>query len=221
MITLSCRRHQWKRERATHRLGKKKVTFIRPGAQLISGWNSWNLGIGIPWESHRFQYLVLLTGGNPGATTPVHAAKPLNCWYHVECMFLLNKLQSSVTPFARLLVWPKWWVGTTGIIVVVVGYIEVDVDIGCSVDPWGRLVLDQDKTPSVGICQNSASMVIMWKQCCPHHHHMHSLYTQTHIKWKVWLLSFGKFSWDECSQMVLTSLLNQQWRKISNWPKPI
>jgi len=29
-------------------------TFIRPGAQLISGWNSWNLGIGILWESRLY-----------------------------------------------------------------------------------------------------------------------------------------------------------------------
>jgi len=28
--------------------------FIKHGAQLISSWNSQNVGIGIPWESHCF-----------------------------------------------------------------------------------------------------------------------------------------------------------------------
>jgi len=31
-----------------------KTGFIRPGTQLISGWNSQNMGIRIPWESGRF-----------------------------------------------------------------------------------------------------------------------------------------------------------------------
>jgi len=33
-----------------------KTEFIRHRAQLISGWNSWNMGIGIPWESHCFHF---------------------------------------------------------------------------------------------------------------------------------------------------------------------
>jgi len=30
-----------------------KLYFIKHGAQLISGWNSQNVGIGILWESHH------------------------------------------------------------------------------------------------------------------------------------------------------------------------
>jgi len=37
-----------------------KPEFIRPGAQLISGWNSQNMGIGIPWESHCFQFPICM-----------------------------------------------------------------------------------------------------------------------------------------------------------------
>jgi len=37
------------------REGEGKTEFIKHGAQLISGWNSWKMGIGIPWESHHFQ----------------------------------------------------------------------------------------------------------------------------------------------------------------------
>jgi len=64
--------------------------------------------------------------------------------------------------------------------VVVMGCIEVDIDIGFSVDPWGRLVLGWDKTPSVGICQNSASMVTLLKKHLIQTHHVKADISSTH-----------------------------------------
>jgi len=31
-----------------------KLSLLSNGAQLISGWNPQNVGIGIPWKSHHF-----------------------------------------------------------------------------------------------------------------------------------------------------------------------
>jgi len=93
-------------------------------------------------------------------------------------------------------------------------------------------VPDGDKTPSVGICQNSASMVTLLKK-----HLIHSdsscENSAAHAIIKCTLCTRKHTSSGRCGFYLLansvemsavkwsSSLLNQQWRKISNRPKPI
>jgi len=89
---------------------KEKLIFIKHRVQYISGWDSWNVGMGLAWESHCFHLPLPACCPwcfcNP-AVVAVGVANPLDLVLTlagVHCMFLKNLLNFivSVTPKLEL-----------------------------------------------------------------------------------------------------------------------